>query len=150
MILEKVLPCIVFLLNPVSERNFHKHDFWKSPSVYSFSSESGFERNFHIHKIANHRIMSIVACRPSRSPPELSLSAHFRAVVAMPFVFRFASYSCRAVALCVWAYTCAFASKLSCTCISHPRIARRNAHKIIDSKFYSVYNQFDLKDESCL
>ena len=35
---EKGFPCIVSLLNPVSERDFH------------------------IHKTANHRIMSIVAC----------------------------------------------------------------------------------------
>ena len=59
---EKVLLCIVSILNPVSERNFHRYDFRKRPPVYSFSSESGFESNFHIHKIGNHRIIPIVAC----------------------------------------------------------------------------------------
>ena len=49
-----------------------------------------------------------------------------KVITAVPFVFRFAPYSCRAVALCVCVHTCALASKLSCTCMSHPRTACRN------------------------
>lgn len=85
---------------------------------FTAKNQSAVKAGLNFNSINSLRLMVPPLTEQNRFIDFITQVDKSKVITAVPFVFRFASYSCRAVTLCVCTHTCAIASKLSCSCMS--------------------------------